>query len=584
MIVLLLLSACEHEVLISEGGEEIVPEEKVQIELFTRVNSYGLPATKALGDEDTVGKTPWVLVFRGNNSGATFVEAVQAFELVGKRYVLLTPQNDGSKYQLLILANTQDKFYYGDVVTGYDFNETTLSDKLISGTTTLSDACKMLRTKPLSASLDAIPFSAAGAAIPMSYLLTVDKIDNTTKIANNDNSSLQLTRTVAKVIIVNKAPTLTFNGIYAVGNVPRQGQLHNLGGSIMNSDSILTKYGNNAAFSSALITTEVVSGGQSTESKPIYLYESGARNNMYIIIKGKFEGKDYYYKVGIIDDDEQYIDVVRNHAYTFTINTAAGPGYDTVADAMASKASNTGLDVRMTVDESDAYEIMANNDYYMAVSNSVYLRYTNEFESSEAFKVITDCQTVFTSSGNNVTDNRSEVGWQLAELSPEAIPIVGSSTTNPRVTPVRIKVGTYLLWEESTVWGKKDAYITLKLGNLEKKINVRQRNAIPAAGVQLSYRPDGSVDPTSYELRYYCHSAYVEGGSTWIKLHSSAGGERDVTDSITVDDGIILVEVTPNTSSSSRNAIIYLTTIKDPDYYSVNTMQRIKIDLTQLGV
>ena len=36
LIVLLLLSACEHEVLISEGGEEIVPEEKVQIELLDR--------------------------------------------------------------------------------------------------------------------------------------------------------------------------------------------------------------------------------------------------------------------------------------------------------------------------------------------------------------------------------------------------------------------------------------------------------------------------------------------------------------------------------------------------------------------
>lgn len=583
MIILILFPACEHEVLISGGQEEIASEDKVRIELFTRANSYGLPSTRALGDEETVGKTPWILVFRGNNSGATFVEAVQAFELIGKRYVLLTPRNDGSKYQILILANTQDKFYYGDALTGYDFDTANLSAKMIAGVTTLSDACAKLLTKPLAATFDAIPFSGAGMAIPMSYLLEMDKIDNTTKIENTDGSSLQLTRTVAKVVIVNKAPTLTFDGIYAVGNVARQGQLHNPGSSIMNSSSSLTKYGSDINFSSALITAEAVSGGQSTANKPVYLYESGAQNNMYVIIKGRYEGKDYYYKVGIIDDNLQFIDVVRNQAYIFTINTATGPGYDTVADAMISKASNIGLDYTMTVDESDTYEIMANNDYYLAVSNSVYLRYTNDYEPSEAFKVITNCETVFPNS-NSIITNREEVSWQLDELSPTSIPIVGSSTSNPRVTPVSVKVGTYLLWEESTQWNKKDAYITIKLGNLEKQINIRQRGAIPAAGVLLSYKPDGNVWPESYELRYYCHSAYVEGGSTWIKLHSSAGGVRDVTDNITVDDGIILVEVTPNTSSSSRNAIIYLTTIKNPDYYSVGTMQRIKIDLTQSGI
>ena len=52
-----------------------------------------------------MGKNPWMFVFKGEGPNATFVEAVQAFELAGKRYVILTKQSNDSKYQLLILAN-----------------------------------------------------------------------------------------------------------------------------------------------------------------------------------------------------------------------------------------------------------------------------------------------------------------------------------------------------------------------------------------------------------------------------------------------------------------------------------------------
>ena len=53
------------------------------------------------------GKNPWMFVFKGEGPNATFVEAVQAFELAGKRYVILTKQSNDSKYQLLILAHSR---------------------------------------------------------------------------------------------------------------------------------------------------------------------------------------------------------------------------------------------------------------------------------------------------------------------------------------------------------------------------------------------------------------------------------------------------------------------------------------------
>ena len=72
------MSSCVHEIFLSEesGGEGVEPSDKVQIEIFTRANSYQLPTTRAADDE--VGMTPWILVFKGDDENATFVEAVQA--------------------------------------------------------------------------------------------------------------------------------------------------------------------------------------------------------------------------------------------------------------------------------------------------------------------------------------------------------------------------------------------------------------------------------------------------------------------------------------------------------------------------
>ena len=59
------------------------------------------------------------------------------------------------------------------------------------------------------------------------------------------------------------------------------------------------------------------------------------------------------------------MDILRNHSYTFTIIKAKGPGYDTIEDAKASKASNVDLDYKLSVDDSYSYEMISNNDFYL---------------------------------------------------------------------------------------------------------------------------------------------------------------------------------------------------------------------------
>lgn len=57
------------------------------------------------------------------------------------------------------------------------------------------------------------------------------------------------------------------------------------------------------------------------------------RNNTHLIIQGAYGGRDYFYKMAIVNKDVQLMDLQRNHSYQFTIVTAKGPGYDTVEDA-----------------------------------------------------------------------------------------------------------------------------------------------------------------------------------------------------------------------------------------------------------
>lgn len=566
VLFLQMMTGCEHEVILSEKPDD-TQADKVQIEIFTRADSYQIPATKGVSDESTVGMTPWILVFKGNNSNATFVEAVQAFEIAGKRYVLLTKQSTAC--QLLILANPQAQFYYGNATTGYPFTVAGFESKLTKNVTTLSDACANLRTEPLATPSHAvIPYSGAGETIPMSYLLPVSEISSSTKIENSDGTSLGLIRVVSKVVIVNNASNFNFKGITSFVNVPRQGLLHNNTGAITGVSGLTELC--NTGYSSPLVTAT----SQSTAGKPVYIYESPVSNNTYVIIQGTYEGRDYYYKMAIVNTSQVLLDLGRNKSYTFTIIKARGPGYDTVADAKVSKPSNTDLDYSILIDDSNTYEMMANNDYYLGVSNSIFFTYSNDNANYEAFRLITDCKKTFPNS-NSITDESAAASGAYQVVTPLNIPIAGGGNPDPNITAVTVKV-------QNTLKNYPDAYVMLKLGNLEKLIHINQRSAIAATGETIKYMPTSNTNPAVREVNYYCLSGTVEGSATsWIKLRPSVAGDRNDTDNIIVDDGKIFIEVLPRTSGSKRSGVVYLTTI-DNQSSSGMTTQRIKINITQL--
>nr|WP_129729699.1 DUF4906 domain-containing protein [Parabacteroides goldsteinii] len=566
---LMFLLACDNEVLLSGSpgfGNE--SDNKVKIEIFNRADSYNLPATRA-ANEWSVGGDPWVLVFRGGDDNATFVEAVQAVEAAGtgKRYVLLTKQNDGSSYQILILANPKQKYYYGS--QEYDFANFP-AGLPVGGK--LSVICNNLRTEVFTPSAgNYMPYNN-GETIPMSYLLKgLTGIDNTTKIANVDGTPLLMTRVIAYVLVFNEDSRFKFKGIATVANVPRQGQWHNLGTDIMNSGTNLTAYRKDDSYSSNLITAT----GENTNGNPVYLYETNTREtDTYMILQGEYEGKNYYYKMAMVDmyDQSNPKNLLRNNGYIFQIKQVLGAGYETIADAQLSNASNVNLKTELVVNDSDTHEIIANDSYYLGVSNSVFIAYTNSKVEYNIFDFITNC-TVDFHNANTIKGNISSDLFRLSSPDDGIIPIVES--TNPRKTSAKAFISGGLA---------DQAYVTLKLGNLEKVVEVKQRSAIPSGGEVLGYIPSGD-SYSGRTMNYYCLSASLDDAistKNWIKLRPSSMVSRNDTTNITVDDGKIFIEVEPNSMGTTRSGTVNLTTISS-NSPSGSSTQRIKIDITQLG-
>lgn len=525
----LLFTSCYEVELLSDATKG---DDKVQIELFSRATAYNRPVTRASANENTIAEKPWVLVFKGTDENATFVEAVQAVVMNGKRYVVLTKQSDACR--LLLLAN-------------YDYTAETvpLSDK------TLSEACSLLKTAPLEGNQTAIPY--VGASIPMSYLLDLGGINEATKIGSSA-TPLSLIRSVAKVVVKNTADNFTFLGVTEVDNVPKQGQLYNLTSTPMTGASLinyLKSDGSNIADAS----------NNTIAANPIYLYESHIDNNSFVVIKGTYMGVDYYYKMAFVDNTALHnkMHLLRNYVYTFTITQVTGEGHLTAEAARNAPAfNNDKVHAELTVTDASAYETTAFDTYYLSVSNSHYISY-NKTDDLVAFSLLAENKGTETLGGEIVMPKG------LTLVSPSSkIFSVGVNENYPQ--EVKLTMDSDF----------KEGVITLKFGNLKKLITVKNMGSITAE-TTLKVKED---------LGYYCLSGVVDGATppSWITLRPSSytsGDDRNDTKNIVVDDGIINIFV--GTGTGTGTATIYLSTIKDPATAAPieYTASRVKIDITQ---
>ncbi|WP_394901094.1 hypothetical protein [Bacteroides xylanisolvens] len=120
---------------------------------------------------------------------------------------------------------------------------------------------------------------------------------------------------------------------------------------------------------------------------------------------------------------------------------------------------------------------------------------------------------------------------------------------------------------------------------MEKEVHIRQREAVPATGSTLQLMPTGNLNSEAYEINYFCLTGEVdENAKNWIRLYSSVMPEGHTGEErIIVEDGKIYIKVLPNVEADSRNGIVHLTTMVSSVKTGISNVQRIKIDVTQLG-
>ena len=114
---------------------------------------------------------------------------------------------------------------------------------------------------------------------------------------------------------------------------------------------------------------------------------------------------------------------------------------------------------------------------------------------------------------------------------------------------------------------------------MEKEVHIRQRKAVPAAGSTLQLMPTENSNSEVYEINYFCLTGEVdESAKNWIRLYSSVMPEEHTGEErIIVEDGKIYIK------ADSRNGIVHLTTMASSVKTGISNVQRIKIDVTQLG-
>lgn len=584
-VLLLLFAACSQETDIPGGGKETPGSDLLQVELFTRAYNFSTPTTRASSaDETGVGQTPWVLVFEGNNDNATFVEAAKAYYVdgVGKTYVDLTAR--ATPCRLLLLANPKTAFYLkesGSYLSHSIASEENDFNTVLSGKS-LTVVCNMLFTAPLDAPQTEVPF--LNEVLPMSNLLTVSGINAETKLEGG------LQRAVAKLIVENTDANFVLDGVSAVLNVSQRGLLHNLYNTPPDGVEQVNYEGSTAIIAAA--SNDGVT--QNTESNPIYLYETGTGNEACLIIKGTYASVTYYYKMKILDSSGNAMAILRNREYAFTIKSVAGPGYYTLSDALVSDPLNEKLDFEIKVVNTSAFEVKADNDYYLAVSNSLFIAYynpdplENAFASVHftAFELVTDCDISFPVKRTITRANQYDwsnpnfyfyYNWSHWE---ESITI---PTNNSEVFPVEVMLPTWL-------GIKSDEYMLIELGNLVKRVYLRREGAISAEGSEISIIPyewEGDSDYTSFNSGEVVDE-FNTGATNWIRLRTkNKAGEliKDRTDTanLTVDNGIIIIDVAKN-EGAERRGTVYLTTTGGwyDDLWTDGV--RIKVVITQMGV
>lgn len=133
----------------------------------------------------------------------------------------------------------------------------------------------------------------------------------------------------------------------------------------------------NAAAVNVPADADKANSGWQTGETPFYETAAG---QAYLIVKGKYNSVESYYKVSFLTDNDMTkpMALLRNHAYTVTIKHVNTYGWPTVDGAVADPYPENRMRVDVKDDNPLVNDMIACKDYHLGVSDQVSGAWDNE--------------------------------------------------------------------------------------------------------------------------------------------------------------------------------------------------------------
>lgn len=202
--------------------------------------------------------------------------------------------------------------------------------------------------------------------------------------------------------------------------------------------------------------------GWQTGETPFYETAAG---QAYLIVKGKYNRVESYYKVSFLTDNDMTkpMALLRNHAYTVTIKHVNTYGWPTEAEAIKDPYPENRMRVDVKDDNPLVTDMIACKDYHLGVSDQVSGAWDNE-------NIIA---TVVTTIKNGETPTFSKSGdWIKGVTVSETITVPdtnGPNSTTGKKYKISIAVDKNEYSEEP-----RTGTVTVKSGDLTRTITVTQ--------------------------------------------------------------------------------------------------------------
>lgn len=202
--------------------------------------------------------------------------------------------------------------------------------------------------------------------------------------------------------------------------------------------------------------------GWQTGETPFYETAAG---QAYLIVKGKYNSKESYYKVAFLDNTtKDAMPLLRNHAYTVKITHVNTYGWPTEAEAIKDPYPENRMMVDVKDDNPLVNDMIACKDYHLGVSDQVSGAWADE-------NIIA---TVVTTIKNNEKPTFSTSGgWIKGVTVSETITVPdtnGPNSTTGKKYKISIAVDTNEYSEEP-----RTGTVTVKSGDLTRTITVTQK-------------------------------------------------------------------------------------------------------------